>query len=730
MLIPRSVQENPYRVLRLSVNATISDIHKAAAGMRRVALLGTTGTTDADLPYLGEIHRAEPDIRAAVGRLENPAHRIADRLFWLHNSTVTVASATTNPDADLRVPLKKAASDHDEALQSLFGVLCSEHSQVNIGSWITALRGWHQALSSEEYWKLSSYLDQLGGFEPAASIAEFAALRVNAVSLAAESLLMSARQAAAQGDIGRLTTILNGLTESEDTGDWTIAARQEILAPAVTHVRDACGQNRKDFGSKVSRLHDAAEENIVPCRDVLSHYREHVEPALASLRLLLPNGSEEVELAREEVARCLSQIAQDFTWADEFVVAEDLLNEALRLGEGTVAAVNIQRSLEEISGTAASQRLFIGLTPSADAAVKSLQQVLRAIVSDWRSQIVREQQARDANKVICESMLKQYRQQVPLLLHNVLQLVPHEHPVRSEMRADVALSLNGIATDFTWADDFITALQLREEVGVLAEGTKAAERVKEGVEELREPARQERLLKELTPIKAAPGLGTLNGVGARLYGNSDYDAATQSFATTYYFTFFYFPIIPLRRYRVIQEGKSYRFLGRVPFRKFDRWHLWIVLSVALIMLIYGMASSDPSMSSSQTTPTATSAESTSSSAEAPDNSTERVEIKSQIDAGRVRMEGLKTELNPVVDELGRLKSRISSLDEEIKSLDEQSKAGSTINTADYNSKVNEYNDLLSRRRTLYASHSSDLDTYQDLLKKDDALVAQYNALLR
>src|ERR1700694_3233589 len=79
MFVPDRLKTNAYRVLRLSADATLSEIHKAAASMRRATALGIAGTTEADMPVLGEISRTEAEIRAAIGRLENPVQRISDR---------------------------------------------------------------------------------------------------------------------------------------------------------------------------------------------------------------------------------------------------------------------------------------------------------------------------------------------------------------------------------------------------------------------------------------------------------------------------------------------------------------------------------------------------------------------------------------------------------------------------------------------------------------------------
>src|SRR6266436_5143949 len=84
MFVPDKFKTNAYRVLRLSANATLSEIHKAGAGMRRAVALGFADATKDDIPLLGDISRTEADIRAAIGRLENPIQRLSDRLLWFH----------------------------------------------------------------------------------------------------------------------------------------------------------------------------------------------------------------------------------------------------------------------------------------------------------------------------------------------------------------------------------------------------------------------------------------------------------------------------------------------------------------------------------------------------------------------------------------------------------------------------------------------------------------------
>ncbi len=89
---------------------------------------------------------------------------------------------------------------------------------------------------------------------------------------------------------------------------------------------------------------------------------------------------------------------------------------------------------------------------------------------------------------------------------------------------------------------------------------------------------------DLTPVSSAPTLSSINGFGFTLYGSTDSDPISGSHIATYYFTALFFPIFPIARYRVIQNGSSYRFLGKAPLRQFDKVHL--AISLGLIVAIF------------------------------------------------------------------------------------------------------------------------------------------------
>ena len=89
----------------------------------------------------------------------------------------------------------------------------------------------------------------------------------------------------------------------------------------------------------------------------------------------------------------------------------------------------------------------------------------------------------------------------------------------------------------------------------------------------------------LGAITSAPSLFCFNTCGFRLYGSTDTDSTNGSHISTYYFVLGFIPIFPISRYRVIQNGSSYRFLGKYPLRKFDYWHMGISFAIIAAIIL-------------------------------------------------------------------------------------------------------------------------------------------------
>ena len=301
---------------------------------------------------LGDVPRSEADIRSAVGRLENPASRIADRLFWLHS-----LSGTTN----------SFRNDHDVAFRMMIEVFADQLTEDGIWLWAKALRAWHDVINDDQYWLRISELEIEGGFEPPAFPSEMEELRSKAVEIAAQPLVAGARDALLRGDYTVVQTAMFALEQMSDTGSWVSEALKGIATTPIERFKRICAEVEKDFEQRIIRQPDVVKQNLEPCRAQLARFRSEVEPELSKLNKILPPSYEGVQDSREVAAILLSTIACNFTWADEFIESERLYEEALRLAQNTLGAIRIQVRLEEIRKSAQQQRVFgkpINSTPA------------------------------------------------------------------------------------------------------------------------------------------------------------------------------------------------------------------------------------------------------------------------------------------------------------------------------------------------------------------------------
>ena len=586
MFVPDHLKNNSFRILRLPADANLAAVHNAAGEMRRAALLDAANTIEADLTELGDVPRSEADIRSAVGRLENPVSRIADRLFWLNSLSQS--------------PADPSRSAHDAALRMVIEAFADQLTEDGIWRWAKALRAWHVAVNDDEYWLRMSELEIEGGFEPPAYPSEMEDLRIKAVELAAQPLVAGARDALLRGDNTVVRMVMFTLEQMSDTGSWASGAQKEIASAPVERFKRLCEEVEKDFEQKIIREPNVGKQNMEPCRAQLARFRADIEPELIKLNQLLPSAYEGAQDSREMAALLLSKIACNFTWADDFIESEKLYEEALKLAQNTLGAIRIQAPLENIRKSAQQQRVFG------------------------------------------------------------------------------------------------------------------------------------------KPIKSTPPLTTFNGIGFTLYGCTDLDPETKSYTATHYFTFFFIPIFPIARYRVIEAGsRSWRFLGKVPLSRNNRWHLGISLAAVCLAVIWMISSSDsnsrsyrPAPSSGFTEASATSgtaaADSLSSASTGSDSSLAK--LRQRIEAGRAQMKEIETRLQPVMDEISSIDAQMKPIKSELDSLKREDSEGIAVDTNHYNSLVETYNSLLRRKRSLIATNQADFDAIDSLSKEDESMMSQWQAL--
>ena len=218
MSAPDFFRLNAYRVLRIPASASAFDIHKAS--MRRAAAPGFPGTTEIDLPELGDVPRGDADICAAVERLANPVERITDRLFWF--CQLPTASCAQHGSSAMD------PTGHDSVLRALFDAMHGGLDEPGLAAWVDALRAWYDLTRDDDYWFLALIYEDQGGFEAPATSQQVDALRADTVRIAAEPLILAARAAVADGDRDTVRRVVKVLASLADTGPWASEAIKGI----------------------------------------------------------------------------------------------------------------------------------------------------------------------------------------------------------------------------------------------------------------------------------------------------------------------------------------------------------------------------------------------------------------------------------------------------------------------------------------------------------------------
>src|SRR5947199_280923 len=89
----------------------------------------------------------------------------------------------------------------------------------------------------------------------------------------------------------------------------------------------------------------------------------------------------------------------------------------------------------------------------------------------------------------------------------------------------------------------------------------------------------------MRPIRSAPALGSVNGIGLLAYGARDYDEETRTYVKTQCFCVLFVPVLAIGAYRVADaEGGGWYFLGKVPLSTLARLWNFLLLGGGVLAL--------------------------------------------------------------------------------------------------------------------------------------------------
>lgn len=246
---------------------------------------------------------------------------------------------------------------------------------------------------------------------------------------------------------------------------------------------------------------------------------------------------------------------------------------------------------------------------------------------------------------------------------------------------------------------------------------------------------QKKLWEGLEPITVTPFLGTIFGIGTKLYGTSNVDPYSMSYEATRYFVIFFIPVIPLGRYRVRYIGDNkIEFLGRIPFRTRDNFHLSIGTIFILFSLFYFIleVTSNDYHSERRTLPSTAPSSYIYENLQSKNDSSKRQEIetlKNKIFNARNKLIGLKSEILSLEESLKKYDLRLNELKENIGKIEKRYLKGFSVDENKYREYVAEYNNLLQKYNINYSIYDTKINEYNSLVDIINKDIERYKRLV-
>lgn len=246
-------------------------------------------------------------------------------------------------------------------------------------------------------------------------------------------------------------------------------------------------------------------------------------------------------------------------------------------------------------------------------------------------------------------------------------------------------------------------------------------------------------------IDSAPVLFRINGIGLSLIRTAEYEYDKSKSYAIYFFTVFFVPVVPLKRYLVECENNSifnkhWKFFGKTKFSPYMICH-WIVL---IIILVLGTItpnqptafSDDGGYSVKESAPSKieTGNLSSNAGAELPAMSSNSAVHVPAAESSFERMKRLTEEYKNLESTLTKLKANLD--EEKIHLANETERLGRmyrsidewSVDTSDQ-SDVDNFNERVNSYRKQQKRHNIEVSDYNRLVKKFNGMIARQKEIL-
>lgn len=351
--------QNAFRTLGTHASASWTELQSAASSIRRKEALGLEVASDWDLPSLGPVARQEPDVQAAIGRLEDPTQRLRERLLWLlEEDPPNMASRLSAHDnADRELLPSRWAEMHDLGIRELLMLGLEDPAIEQTDAWREAIQLWLRWAIADPAWTVLLEPETAGGFPRAATQDHLSRLRAHPLSPITEVFATLAREATSVDDLATCQRVLTLLRDSELSLSETSRLESEVLGPLEDRLKATCAHLSRACNERIERTSDANREaNRKACIELEADFDYQVAPLLQRIRKAAGPHSQLASRGAEYAADLLHTIGTGITWADEYSESARILERAIELAHGTPAESRIAEALEQARANAAAQK--------------------------------------------------------------------------------------------------------------------------------------------------------------------------------------------------------------------------------------------------------------------------------------------------------------------------------------------------------------------------------------
>ena len=356
----RQISHNAYRILGLPAQARWSEISQRASVLRRAAKAGIRQPSGWNLEWYGPVEQDERSIADALGRLSNPDQRLKEKLFWVSQTDLFLSGI---PTRGIRVSIqslsesKFAESEHDAAVLALISCVSADPKIQEPERWKTMLRLWVATSASDAFWAFFIANEQAGQFEPSSDDRDFDRVQDETLSLALEPVAELIRDAISQREFDRARRGLDLIRNASLTPALVQSVEEAVLGPYENSFAQICKDIARACWGGIKRSDASREANVQPCSGAVSRWKQEVKPRFHDFVAMAGADSPAGIRVAEEYAEFLTSLANAHTWANQWIHAEDLLNEACSyLPPGGAVRERVEATRLKVAGVAAQRR--------------------------------------------------------------------------------------------------------------------------------------------------------------------------------------------------------------------------------------------------------------------------------------------------------------------------------------------------------------------------------------